>query len=68
MEGDPPEEEELEGTPEDMELAFQVFTQMQATDWRFLPAPGGLLDQPELLMNNLFILAGKYQELKNPNV
>lgn len=49
-----------------MELAYQVFTRMQATGWKFLPVAGGLLDQPELLMNNLFVLAARYQEIK-PN-
>jgi hypothetical protein len=27
---------------------------MEATGWRFLPYPGGLMDQPELLMQNVF--------------
>jgi len=27
---------------------------MEATGWKFLPYPGGLLDQPEALLDDLF--------------
>lgn len=37
---------------------------MHALDWRFLPYPGGLLDQPELLMNDLLQIEAEYQRLK----
>lgn len=48
-------------------MAWLVWTQMQATGWQFLPLSGGLMDQPELLMRNLYILSSQYQELMKPN-
>lgn len=44
----------LEGTQADLEEAWAAWAQMSATGWRFLPYEGGLLDQPELLMSNVF--------------
>ncbi len=44
----------LEGSDADLEEAWLAFTQMEATDWHFLPYAGGLLEQPELLMRNLY--------------
>lgn len=38
---------------------------MQATDWRFLPYAGGLLDQPEALMNDVLAIAGAYSSAKH---
>jgi hypothetical protein len=63
--GEEPPDNELTGTAEDMEFAWQTFTLMQATAWRFLPFSGGLLDQPQLLMDNLFTLASQYNEIKD---
>lgn len=44
----------LEGGDADLEEAWLAFAQMEATGWQFLPYAGGLLDQPDLLMRNVF--------------
>lgn len=38
---------------------------MEATGWRHLPYPGGLLDQPDWLMEDLFSLAAEQERIKN---
>lgn len=43
-----------EGSQDDLEEAWSAVTLMEATSWRFLPYAGGLLDQPELLLSNIF--------------
>jgi hypothetical protein len=37
---------------------------MQATNWQFLPFAGGLLDQPDWLMDDLWTLRYEYQIIK----
>lgn len=44
----------LEGGDADLEEAWLAFTQLEATGWQFLPYTGGLLEQPDLLMRNVF--------------
>jgi hypothetical protein len=41
----------------DLEEAWDAYTQMEATGWNFLPYSGGLFDQPELLMRNVYRIA-----------
>lgn len=41
----------------DPEAAWQAWSLMEATDWRFLPRAGGLLDQPEALLEDILTLA-----------
>ncbi len=38
---------------------------MEATGWKFLPFPGGLLDQPGWLMDDLFTLAVEKQQIED---
>jgi hypothetical protein len=38
---------------------------MEATDWRFLPYGGGLLDQPDWLMADLFTLSHEKAWIKH---
>lgn len=33
-----------------------MYTWLQAIEWRHLPEAGGLLDQPDLLMRNVFMM------------
>ena len=40
---------------------------MQATDWQFLPFPGGLLDQPEWLMDDLFTIRAEAEHIRKPS-
>lgn len=37
---------------------------MEATGWKFLPYPGGLLDQPEWLMQDLFRIRAASERVK----
>jgi len=42
---------------------------MESMEWRFLPCEGGLLDQPESLMEDLMMIAwlrGKLEDMLNP--
>lgn len=41
----------------DLDAAWQVYQLMAATGWRFLPYPGGLLDQPEWLIDDLLTIS-----------
>jgi len=40
-----------------LDLAWLVWTLMEATGWKHLPLAGGLLDQPEALMDDLLTLS-----------
>ena len=58
----------LEGSDADLEEAWLAFTQLEATGWQFLPYAGGLLDQPDLLMRNVFrikLVADQKREAEN---
>jgi hypothetical protein len=37
---------------------------MEATDWKHLPYAGGLLDQPESLMDDIMVIAGEVAAMK----
>ena len=37
----------------DPDLAYAVWSQMQATEWKHLPFAGGLLEQPEALWDGV---------------
>jgi hypothetical protein len=43
--------------PRDLERAWAVWSLLESTGWRFLMAPGGLLDQPEALMGDVAVIA-----------
>ena len=43
--------------PHDLELAWRTWTLMEATGWRFLPSPGGLLQQSETIMDDIIAIA-----------
>lgn len=51
----------------DFDTAWRVWTQLEAVDWRMLPFAGGLLDQPEALMDDVFAIAGAYSSVKKMN-
>jgi hypothetical protein len=36
---------------------------MELTGWRFLPYPGGLLEQPEWLMSDLVVISANWQKV-----
>jgi hypothetical protein len=52
------------------ELSLAIWKAMEATEWRHLPYPGGLLDQPEWLIQDLYTLAWRKavirESLKSP--
>lgn len=39
---------------------------LEALDWRFLPKAGGLEDQDELLIENIFKIADSVRRIKHP--
>jgi hypothetical protein len=40
---------------------------MRALDWKYLPYAGGLLDQPDWLINDLLTIEGAYHRMKDTN-
>lgn len=52
----------ITGGMEDLEEAWGAYTQMEATGWHHLPYAGGLLDQPELLMQNIYRIANAVRQ------
>ena len=44
----------------DPDLAWRTWALMETTGWRFLPIEGGLLDQPETLIDDLMTMAWLY--------
>lgn len=55
---------ELIGTVDDIEEAWRMYTMLEALDWRHLPAAGGLGDQDEVLMNNIFAISHEVNRLR----
>jgi hypothetical protein len=45
-------------------MAWQMFTWLEACDWQHLPCEGGLLDQPEALMDDLATISHRKSQLK----
>jgi hypothetical protein len=41
---------------EDPDFAWEVWRYMEAFDWRFLPYPGGLMQQPARVLDMLLIV------------
>jgi hypothetical protein len=54
----------LDGDLTDFEEAWELFTWMEATDWKILPNAGGLQDQEKILMDNIFKIAAFVQKVK----
>ena len=55
---------DLQGDWPDLEEAWKAYSMMEATDWHFLPYAGGLMDQPEMLILNIFRIARVAKWLK----
>jgi hypothetical protein len=58
----------LKGDAGDIFEAWKFFTWCEALEWKFLPAAGGLEDQDDILMENLFqikLVVNRARELKN---
>jgi len=47
-----------------LERAWQTWTLMEATGWQFLPYSGGLLEQPESVLEDLLMVATVSQRVK----
>jgi len=47
------------------DLSMAIWKAMEATSWRHLPFPGGLLDQPDWLIHDLYTLAWRKQVLRD---
>lgn len=63
-------EDDAGWTLNEPELSLVIWKAMEATDWRHLPYPGNLLDQPEWLIQDLYTLAWRKavlrESLKSP--
>jgi len=46
------------------DLSLPIWKAMEATSWRHLPFPGGLLDQPDWLIHDLYVLAWRRHVLE----
>jgi len=47
------------------DLSLAIWKAMEATQWRHLPFPGGLLDQPDWLIHDLYIISWRRAVLKD---
>ena len=47
----------LHGAQEDIEEAWQAYGVLEATGWHTPPYSGGWMEQPEMLMDNVFKIA-----------
>ena len=48
----------------DFGTSWMVWVRMEATGWKFLPYPGGLLEQPDWLMQDLFRIRAASERVK----
>ncbi len=48
----------------DFEEAWKFFTWLEAIDWKVLPIAGGLQDQDEVLMENIFRIVSVVRKVK----
>ena len=55
---------ELNGDMSDFEEAWRYYTQMEACGWQHLPRAGGLEDQDEMLMDNIFRISSSIEKCK----
>lgn len=69
-EDQPPQETDEDWLLYRPELSLAIWKAMEATEWRHLPFPGGLMDQPDWLIHDLYILAWRKavvrEHLKSP--
>jgi hypothetical protein len=55
------------GSQADFEQAWRCYVWLEAVQWRHLPDDGGLLDQDETLMENIFMIASAVGRAKKTN-
>jgi hypothetical protein len=48
----------------DMEFSWRVWRMMERYDWSFLPRAGGILDQPQWLMDDLLTISWRLKVTK----
>ena len=58
------DDEEDDWTLDQPELSLSIWNAMEATGWQHLPFPGGLLDQPDWLIHDLYVLAWRKHVLR----
>lgn len=54
----------LLGDRADFEEAWKYFVWMEACDWKHLPNAGGLADQDEMLMENVFAITSFVRKVR----
>lgn len=47
------------------ELSWKVWVMLETMEWKHLPYAGGILDQPEWLMEDLYTLSARRSALKS---
>lgn len=57
-------EDDADWTLNEPDLSLAIWKAMEATNWQHLPYPGGLLDQPEWLLVDLYTLAWRKAVIK----
>lgn len=57
----------LAGSLADQDEAWRYYIWCEALDWKHLPAVGGLEDQDELLMENMFLIKQMVQKIRMNN-
>jgi hypothetical protein len=46
------------------EISWQIWNLLESLDWKFLPEQGGLLDQPDWLIEDLTTIAWRRGKIK----
>lgn len=59
------EPEELPSPVLNREESWSIWMIVRAFDWKALPHAGGLLDQPDWLLNDLLNLESEYRRLRD---
>jgi hypothetical protein len=49
----------------DVEEAMKMYAWVEALDWKILPRAGGLEDQDEVLMANMFAIADSIRRIRD---
>ena len=57
----------IAGDMDDLEEAWKYFVLMEATDWKHLPKSGGLEEQDEALMDNIFAITSFVRKVQKAN-
>lgn len=63
-EDQPTQDDDEDWTLHQPKMSLAIWKAMEATQWRHLPFPGNLLDQPDWLIHDLYILSWRRSVLR----